>query len=230
LKKEEAPVETIVPPAPVPFPKPVEANGTPIAIEEYRPEFKNLQAIIKDTDKLKYVLNKINTVNNFNFCRNKIQFVEVLRHECQWDKEGQHKGAVGRLLTELCKNEYLMEKVNDRETLIGYVLTEKGKFFITKHRDSKPVVPLLPTKEIKVDIPALLMNMRDKLQELSDVANKIAANETQKAELLQKIDHLDKENDELSKVLHQNKESQEVLSKLGQLITPLPIQGMRQHV
>lgn len=198
--------------------------------EEYRPEFKTLQGVVKNNQKLKYVLQKIQVVNNYNFCRNKVQFTETLRHECKWDKEGHSKGAVGRVLTELVKKDYLMETINERNKLVGYTLTEKGYFFIEKAKDMPsppPSIPPLKKEEPKVDISAILVNMRGKLQELADVANKIASNNAQKVELVERIARLDQENEELSKILHQNKEAQEALSKLGNLISPLPIQGLR---
>ncbi len=219
-----------IPPAPAPIPPaPAVVKIHEPAPEEYRPEFKTLQAIIKNPDKLRYVLQKIQVVNNYDFCRNRIQFTETLRHECKWDKEGHAKVAIGRLLSELTKHEFLMETVNERDTLIGYTLTEKAIFFIKHNKEVKPPAPAPTVKkeEPKVNIPALLINMREKLQELADVANKIASNNAQKVELTQKIAHLDQENEELSKVLHQNREAYEVLTKLGQLIVPLPLQGMR---
>lgn len=226
-KLKEEPMESvIIPPAPFPKPEPVvevvENNG-----EEYRPEFKTLQAVIKNVDKLRYVLQKIKVVNGFDFCRNKIQFVETLKHECRW--QGHSKGAVGRVLTELVKSDYLMETVNDRNKLIGYSLTQKALSFIVKHKDDKPLPTPVATKkeEEKIDIPVILINMRDKLRELADVANKIAANNAEKAELLRKIAQIDSENEDLSKIMGQNKECKEVLNRLGELIAPLPLQGAR---
>jgi cell shape-determining protein MreC len=112
--------------------------------------------------------------------------------------------------------------------LIGYTLTEKGKCFIlrTNSSDTKCIQPIAPKKEeIKADVSELLIKWRDKLQELSDVANRIAANNVRKADLQAQINVINKENEELSKVLDHNKESQDVLNKLGKLITTLPLQG-----
>lgn len=233
-EKKEPTMEAVVniPPAPLPFTK-VEEQVEPIieSDAEYRPEFKTLQAVLKNVDKLKYVVQKIKVVNGLDFCRNKLQFVETLKHECKWDKEGHSKGAVGRVLTELVKADYLMETVNERDKIIGYSLTSKAMSFITRHKDDTPIpVPEpAPKKEtpVKVDIANTLINMRDKLQELADVANKITANNAEKAELLRKVTSLDKENEELTQIMGQNKECQDVLNKLGLLISPLPMQGVR---
>lgn len=220
-EQERKQMETITP-----APSPVE-----VVPEEYRPEFSTLQAIIKNRDKLKYVLEKVQKVVGFNFCRNKVQFTESFRHECKWDKEGHSKGAVGRVLTELVKSDYIMETVNDRDAIIGYTLTEKGNFFITNHKDDQPITPPAPVKkevEAKVDIPTVLIGLRVKLQELADVANKIVSNNAQKAEYRQKIEQIDKENEELSKILDPNRENVDLLNRLGQNILPLPLQGVRQ--
>jgi len=222
-----------VPPAPSPFPKPVvaepvvESDPEPV-VTEYRPDFKTLQGVLKHNDKLRYVLQKIQTVNGLNFCRNVIQFKETLKHECKWDKDGHTKNAVTRVLTELTKSDYLMETVNDREKLIGYSLTPRAIAFITRTKDDSPLPELpAPKKEeikVKVDILTTLVNMRDKLQELADVANKITSNNAEKAELLRKVAVLDSENEELSKVIGNNKECQEVLNKLERSICPLAMQ------
>jgi len=191
-----------------------------VIVEEYRPEFKTLQAVVKTHDKLKYILNKIKTVNAYDFCRNKVQFTETLRHECKWDKENHSKGAVGRVLSELVKHDYLMEVINERDKIIGYTITEKAEHLLKNH-----TIVVQPPKqqESRVNIPLLLVSMREKLQELADVANKINTNNLQKAEFLEKISALDKENEELSQVMSQSKEVQDVLDKLGQLVVPLPI-------
>lgn len=220
---KDTPVENVVvPPAPSPFPMPEPAPVN----QEHRPEFKTLQAVVKHVDKLRYILTKIRHINSLDFCKNKIQFNEILKHECKW--EGHSKNAVSRVLTELVKSDFLMETVNDRNKVIGYTITQRGFVFLQTHKDDKPLPVAAPRKEeIKIDISVTLINMRDKLQELSDVANKIAANNAEKAELLRKISLLDTENEELSKVMESNKECQEVLQKLEKLVTPLQIQGGR---
>lgn len=233
-EKKEPIMEVVVnniPPAPSPYvkPAPVVVQEEVESSSEYRPEFKNLQAVLKNVDKLRYILQKVKLVNGFDFCRNKLQFVETLKHECKWDKEGHSKGAVGRVLTELVKVDYLMETVNDRNRIIGYSLTQKALSFITSHKDDKPlpVPPAPPKKETHIDIANTLINMRDKLQELADVANKITANNAEREELLRKAVSLEKENEELTQIMGHNKECQEILNKLGLLIAPLPIQGIR---
>jgi hypothetical protein len=240
-KEKEASMTNHIPPAPSPFTlahqtvekiEKIPEFSTPITgnPEEYRPTFKTLQGVIKSIDKLKYILMKIKHVNSLDFCRNKIQFTETLKHECKWDKEGHSKNAVGRVLTELVKHDYLMETVNERDKIIGYSITRRGLEFIALHKDDKPLPEeeTAPRKEeIKYDIPAVLINMRDKLQELSDVANKIAANNAERAELLRKVDLLDAENTELSKIMESNKECQDVLHKLEKLVVPLQLHGTK---
>jgi hypothetical protein len=224
-KLKEEPMENVIIPL-APFPKPVvEEPVVENNREECRPEFKTLQAVLKNGDKLRYVLQKIKVVNAFDFCRNKLQFVETLKHECKWDKEGHSKSAVGRVLTELVKFDYLMETVNDRDKLIGYSLTQKALSFIVEALPTPPVAA--KKEEEKIDISVILINMRDKLRELSDVANKIAANNAERAELLRKVAQIDSENEDLSKIMGQNKECKEVLNKLSAIIAPLPLQGAR---
>jgi hypothetical protein len=238
-ERQEEPMHTILTPPyeSTPHQEPmtpmVSSNGhaAPV-IEEDRPEFKTLQGVVKNHDKLKYVLSKIQAVDEMDFCRNKAQFTETVKHECKWDKEGHTTGAVSRVLTELVKCEYLMELVNERDKIIGFTLSDEGKDFLLQSEDIKPATKVIkevaPKKEEpKVNIPGLLVDLRDKLQELADVASKITSNNLEKEEILKKLAFLDRENEELSKILHQNKESQDVLNKLGALISPLPMRGAK---
>lgn len=237
-KEKEVMTTNHIPPAPLPFalahqkvePAPNPEPVAPVAVEEYRPTFKTLQGVIKSIDKLKYILTKIKHVNSLDFCRNKLQFTEALKHECKWVKEGHSKVAVGRVLTELVKHDYLMETVNERDKIIGYSITPRGLHFITQHKDAPPQPerePVPRKEEAKVNISETLVNVRDKLQELTDVANKIAANNAERAELLRKVDLLDAENVELSKVMESNKECQDILNRLEKLVTPLKVHGTR---
>lgn len=213
-------LETVFPPKEAPEPK-IESNGKP---EEFRPEFPNLRLIVKYDDKLKYILEKVQEVNNFNFCRTKAQFIEALRHECKLTNHITK--AVSRMLSEFVKHEYLMEVINDRDKLIGYTLTEKAKSFLSG-RPKVAAAVISKKEEPKLDIPMLLINIREKLQELADVANKINSNNMEKLEMLRKIEQIDKDNEELAKIISQNRESQEVFSKLGQFINPLQLHGVR---
>ncbi len=197
-------------------------------VKDERPEFANLQGVVKSHDKLLYVLKKVKSVIDTNFCKNRVQFAQTLKHECHW--RGSHLAAVSRVLTELVKSEYLMERVNERDKVIGYLLTDKGRGFLEKYKDAPPPPSAPPTPpKPKINIPDMLIGLKDKLQELADVARRIAANNAERASLEQKIELLDKENEELSKVFNQNKEAQEVLVKLGQFINPLPLQGVRPN-
>ena len=220
-------------PMPTPAPTPAPIEVAPIPQQEYRPVFLNLQRTIKDKDKLRYILMKVRAVEKLNFCHNKIQFAETLKHECKWDKEGQSSGAVSRVLTELVKNEYLSEVVRGSK-ITGYTLTDRANQFLIEDyappltrriEEEPPTTELITAKEPKVNISTLLVNFRDKLQELADVANRITKNNNQKFELLKKVEELDKENDELSKILDPNKESQDLLNKLGRLMTSMPLHG-----
>ena len=230
-KEKEVPmIVNHIPPAPLPFVKPVEPEPETVSVvAEYRPTFNTLRGVAKNIDKLKYVLMRIKHVNSLDFCRNKVQFTETLKHECKWDKEGHSKNAVGRVLTELVKHDYLMETVNERDKIIGYSITRRGLEFIALHKDDKPHPEReAPRKEeVKVDISVTLINMRDKLQDLTDAANKIAANNAEREELLRKVGLLDAENAELSKIMESNKECQDVLHKLGELIIPFKVHGTR---
>jgi DNA-binding PadR family transcriptional regulator len=223
------PVITPTPPAIVVVAPPVVAP-VPVApvLTEYRPTFTNLQRVVKDFDKLSYVLDKIAKVQDTHFCNNRQQFVNAVRHECKWDKEAHALVAVGRVFSELVKNDYIMEVVTDRDQIKGYALTEKGDSFIKNYVPSGNP-PKAPTPkpafkpESKVNFPELLSGMRDKLRELADVASKIAVNNDQRRQLQSQMEVIDKENEELSKIITQNKDCYEVLSRLGQVIVPLPM-------
>lgn len=209
----------------VPVPK-VEKVEVPVqTAPEVRPDFINLQAIIKDHNKLGYVLCKVASVEKMNFFRTKVQFVEAVRHECKWDKENHTLSASTRALSELTKHEYLMEVLNERDKIIGYCLSEKGKEFLGKFKPAEVVYtkPAVLKQEPVFNLADMLVNLRDKLRELADVANKIAANNEQKNQLQSQIDVIDRDNEELSKVIHKNKDSYEVLTRLGQVVVPLPM-------
>lgn len=213
-----------------PSPMPSEVLINPVIIEEpqeepqeFRPEFPNLRGILRDSNKLKYVLGKLKGIIDLDFCHNKIQWAETLKHECKWDKEKHPIGAVTRVFTELVKFEYLREVIDDRNRVVGYEFASKGLSFI-----DRPYVAPKPTEAKKdYNISGLLVGLRGKLQELADVANRVSANNLRKQELQKQIEAVDAENAGLVKVLNQNEESYELLSRLGEFVTPLPNLGVK---
>jgi DNA-binding MarR family transcriptional regulator len=218
------PVKTTLPA--VTQPK-MEANPVPqliepVKIEIARPQFVDLKYILKSHDKLLYVMTKVNEVIDSGFCHNKKQFIESLRSECRWDRINFLDVAISRVLRELVKNGFLTEILGYDDKTVGYRLTTKGGNLINRRQ------PIVETTKIEVikkvekqyDVAGSLCKIRDKLQELANVANRINSNNLEKAELMKKIAIIDQENEQLSKVLPY-KEAEDVLGRLEHMITPL---------
>lgn len=191
----------------------------PVVSQNDRPEFKSLKAIDRSQKKLKYVLQRVNKINDLNIHRSKQDFIAALMFECKWDDEGHLPRICSRVLTELIKSEYIMA-VYEGVRIVSYCLDRKGKEVVGD--DVKVKEPEVATKLETSDFVDLISNSRDKLQELANVGARLAANKRKREELQEYIKKIDEENTELIKVLEQSNESFDHLFGLERLIMPLP--------
>jgi hypothetical protein len=213
-----------------PVPEPVEQPVA--AVEEDVPEFKDLTALSKDKDKLKFVLRHIHMLSQDNSIKSKDEFIVLLRGQCKWEKFLVR--ICSRAVNELVKNEYVMECIGDRNKIIGYTLTQKGlgTIGISGPPKSKPAV-LAPPVPPPLDFAKLLITARSKAQELADAGARIESNRARESLLREEIRKMEQEimqlrrNKKVAQVIANSKEAYETLQNLLGLIMPLPMEGMR---
>ncbi len=193
-----------------------------------RPEFPNLQGITDNLKKLKYVLSKIHLLSRDEH-EGKADYLDRLVKECGWDKEHHLLRMCSRVLTLICDNGYAMPHVNSRNKVITYNLTEEGCAVLGIKPDDKPsVVPQKsPVVEKPVDVVRLLIDSREKVQELADAGRRLDANSMRRAELQQQIAviqsqiaEIDKEDAEITKVIT-NPEACTTLARLTSQVSVL---------
>jgi hypothetical protein len=207
-------------------PKPEQKTSIQVPISIVPPpielQFSNLKGVQKDNSKLKYILEAISRIEKAGFFNTREHFNDMFRHECKL--ETHPLKSISRCLCELTKSGYLQEVVNDRDKLIGFHLANKGFALLKNEKiieEKRIVVPKVnPTSAMMM---ATLMNLGEKIQEAANVAKKLAENENEKQRLKNEIERIDNENEELLKVVRQDRESHEVLLKLQEVISPLPI-------
>lgn len=191
-----------------------------------RPVFDNLKFVYKNKAKLKFVLEKIHALSLDQSIRTKEDFLILLRGQCGWEKFLYR--ICTRAVNELVKNEYIFERVGDRNKIIGYMLTEKGLAVTGGTYAVKPAV-IAP-----LDFSKILIEARAKAQELADAGARLEMNRDReigiRAEiqrLQEEIKQIHEENQRVAKVISNSKEAYDLLNKVMGLITPLPLEGVR---
>ncbi len=200
-----------------------------------RPTFKNLQGICKDHAKLKYALTAIYKLSKDDRISSKEQFLTAWRSECEFHKDNFPLRVCGRVIYELLRKDYIVELLSAGR-IVGYALAPSGKEFlgmelsqtekdekVLRRKKESPVAPL--------DYTRLLIDSREKAQELADAGAKLEQNQKRKDDLrlqmavLQRdIEAIDKEDEIIGKVLSQNKEAFDLLKRLLGYVTVLPIE------
>lgn len=206
--------------APAPPPD-IEAEPTPV--------FDSLAGVTRHPEKLRYVLTHIDRVSTLGL-RDALTFKKTLRRECGW---GNHPlRATSLILAWLVKHGYVEKILDENEVVTNYALTTRGQACIavgprsesapgTAHRHAPK--PAAPKPEPVIDIGALLIQFREKAQELADAGGRLEANRNKYRELQLQIKQLDDEYQEIAKLLLTNREASVLLARLLEIQGSVPI-------
>jgi hypothetical protein len=190
-----------------------------------RPEFKDLKGILQDEAKLRYVLTILDQVSNDGKITSKEKFLAAWRKNCQFTFQIR---TCGRVLFELLKYKYVEEVLHEDE-ITGYVLTAEGRKIVV---DGEIPVRVTKIKELPpLDYAKLLIDAREKAQELADAGARLEKNQLKRqdlkdqiAVLQREIEQIDKEDQAISKVLTQDREAYDLLRRLLGFVTVLPVE------
>ena len=177
--------------------------------EQAELDFSHLRGIINKPDKLKFVLEKIQKINDGGRSRTKNDFIKALQHECEWNNHLLR--TVSRVISELLKFEYI-EEIRSGTAIIGYDLTAAGNAL----RINRPIHELQqqpPEPEQEIDLGLLLRQFTTKAQELADVGRRLDSIEEERVKLRQQLAALDAEYDRLAAII-KNKEFAPAIKRL----------------
>jgi len=206
--------------APAPPPE-IQAEPTPV--------FDSLAGVTRHPEKLRYVLTHIDRVSTLGL-RDALTFKKTLRRECGWTNHPLR--ATSLILAWLVKHGYVAKILDENEVVTNYALTTRGQACIavgpraesapgTAHRAAPK--PAAPRPEPVIDSGALLIQFREKAQELADAGGRLEANRNKYRELQLQIKQLDDEYQEISKLLLTNRESSVLLARLLEIQGSVPI-------
>ena len=191
------------------------------------PSFDSLAGVTRHPEKLRYVLTHIDRVSTLGLS-DALTFKKTLRRECGW---GHHPlRATSLILAWLVKNGYVAKILDANGNVTNYALTPHGSTFIaagpraesaqgTVNRAPRPA----PRPEPVIDHGALLIQFREKAQELADAGRRLETNRQKYRELQQHIKQLDEEYNEIAKLLLTNGEATGLVARLLEIQGSVPI-------
>lgn len=198
---------------PIPIVKEEKKEENPVLVESLPMKqpveeitFKTLKGIAKNGIKLGFVLKKIQEICSLGITKSKKDFVEMLQKACNWEP---HKlNAVGRVVFELCKFNYLLEVRNDRNKIKDYCLTKEGLNLVGKEEVKQQ------RKHVEtIDKGQFIIQFREKAQEIADAGLKLESNRKKYLELEEEMKKLNSEYQEIVNLISQNSEIKKILGE-----------------
>ena len=186
--------------------------------EQAELDFSHLRGIINKPDKLKFVLEKIQKINEGGRSRTKNDFIKTLQQECDWSSHLLR--TVSRVISELLKFEYV-EEIRSGTAIVGYDLTAAGHTLMGHPVPEVQQQP--PEPEEEIDLGLLLRQFTSKAQELADIGRRLDAIEDERVKLRGQLAALDTEYDRLAAII-KNKEFAPAIKRLMG-VKEFPLQG-----
>jgi hypothetical protein len=198
---------------------------------EPTPTFDSLAGVTRHPEKLRYVLTHIDRVSQLGL-HDALTFKKTLRRECAW---GNHPlRATSLILAWLVKHGYVAKILDENEVVTNYMLTPRGQACIAAgpRAESAPgtvnrstAKPAPPRPEPVIDAGALLIQFREKAQELADAGRRLEANRQKYRELQSQIKQLDDEYQEITNLLLTNREASVLVTRLLEIQGSVPIKS-----
>ena len=192
------------------------------------PTFDSLAGVTRHPEKLRYVLTHIDRVSQLGV-RDALSFKKTLRRECGWTNHPLR--ATSLILAWLVKNGYVAKILDENEVVTNYELTPLGQACVaagpraeSAQGTPRPAPkPAPPRPEPVIDHGALLIQFREKAQELADAGRRLEMNRQKYRELQSQIKQLDDEYNEIAKLLLTNREASVLVSRLLEIQGSVPI-------